>query len=551
MKRSRTALALAVVPLAFLALFFFYPLLSILGLGLAPSAEGGSVGDVLRDPYTARLFAFTAGQALVSTLLALAVGLPASYVLGTFRFRGRSLVLALATLPFVLPTVVVAAALLAVVGQSGIINTLLVSLFGPAAPRLQLERTVSLIILAHVFYNVPVVLRIMTTHWMTRDRRPEEAAQILGAHPRQVWLRVRLPLALPSLLSSALLVAIFTFTSFGVVLLLGGSRIATVEVEIYRQAVSYFDLRTASVLSIMQMIFMSALMLVFARIDRRAAPAGVAAVELRRPRRMVERLVVGLTVAGVSLLLIAPLFMLALQSVTAQDGSLTLASYAQLFGQSRRAVLSAPAIESLGRSLLIAIAAVALAVPLGGLTAAALWRAAGRTSAALNLIVLLPLSASAVLLGLGFVVALGKPPLDLRTAWILLPIAHTLVAIPLVVRSLSPALRALPPEAGEAAALLGARPATIWRRIYLPMARAALIVGGLFAFTVSMGEFGATLFIARPEWTTTPLAIYRLLGQPGASNYGQALALSTLLLLVCGVAYVGMERLRQEGQGGI
>lgn len=551
MNHSRTALLLAAIPLVFLALFFFYPLLSILGVGLAPSAEGSSIVGVLHDPYTVRLFAFTAGQSLISTLLALLVGLPASYILGTFRFRGRSLILALSTLPFVLPTVVVAAALLAVVGQSGIINSLIIYLFGAGAPRLQLERTVGLIILAHVFYNVPVVLRIMATHWMTRDRRPEEAAQLLGARPWQVWLRVRLPLALPSLLSSALLVVIFTFTSFGVVLLLGGSRIATVEVEIYRQAVSYFDLRTASVLSILQMSFMSVLMLIFARSDRAAAFAGVAAVELRRPRRAGERLAVMLTVSGLALLLITPLFMLALQSITAQSGALTLTSYAQLFGQSQRAVLSAPAIESLGRSLLIAAAAVAIAVPIGGLTAAALWRARGRTSAVLNLIVLLPLSASAVLLGLGFIIALDEPPLNLRTAWILLPIAHALVAIPLVVRSLSPALRALPPEVGEAAAVLGARPVTIWWRIYLPMAQAALIVGGLFAFTVSMGEFGATLFIARPEWTTAPLAIYRLLGQPGASNYGQALALSTLLLVVCGVAFLGMERLRGEGQGSL
>jgi thiamine transport system permease protein len=541
---------LAAVPLAFLALFFFYPLLSILAVGLAPSADG-SVGQVLRDPYIAELFLFTAGQALVSTVLALVVGLPASYVLGAYRFRGRSVFLALATLPFVLPTVVVAAALLAVVGQSGVVNTLLGSVFGPNAPKLQLENTVALIIMAHVFYNTPVVLRIMTTHWMTRDRRPEEAARLLGARPWQVWWRVRLPLALPSILSSALLVAIFTFTSFGVVLLLGGARIATVEVEIYRQARNYFDLRTAAVLSILQMIFMSALMLVFARIDRAAAASGTPVVELRRPRRVGERLAVGVTVAGLSLLLIAPLLMLALQSVTSHNGSFTLTFYAQLFEHSRRAVLTAAPIESILQSLLIAGVAVVLAVILGGLTAAALWRARGATSAALNVIVLLPLSASAVLLGLGFVIALDEPPLNLRTAWILLPIAHALVAIPLVVRSLSPALRALSPETGEAAALLGAPPVTIWRRIYLPMARAALIVGALFAFTVSMGEFGATLFVSRPEWTTMPLAIYRLLGQPGASNYGQALALSTVLLGVCAIAYLGMERLRGEGQGGL
>jgi thiamine transport system permease protein len=548
-RRSRAAWAIAAVPLIFLGLFFFYPLLSILSLGLG---QGGAPGfsALLVSPYTAELFGFTAVQALVSTALCLAIGIPASYVLGTFRFRGRGVFLALATLPFVLPTVVVAAALLAVVGQTGLINSLLRGVFGSAAPGLALERTVTLIILAHVFYNTPVVLRILITHWMTRDQRAEEAARLLGASPVRLWWRIRLRLALPSILSAALLVFIFTFTSFGVVLLLGGSRIATVEVEIYRQAVGLFNLQDAAALSILQMIFMTALIAVFSWIDRRAVSSG-GAPELRHPRQQREWVAIGVTVAGLALLLIAPLVMLALQSLTGPDGAPSVRAYTLLSEESRRAVLNGPAIESLGQSLLIALAAVALAVPLGALTATAQWMGKGKGQGAINLIVLLPLSASAVLLGLGFVIALDEPPLNLRTAWVLLPIAHTLVAIPLIVRTLSPALRALPLDVREAALVLGAPPRTVWRRVVLPLVRPALIVAALFAFTVSMGEFGATLFIARPEWTTAPLAIYRLLGQPGSSNYQQVLALSTLLLVVCALAFVGMERLRGETPGGV
>lgn len=549
MKQSGASWRLAAIPLVFLGLFFFYPLVNILvtGLGLT----GGEVlGSLLEGGYTAQLFAFTAVQALISTALCLLIGIPASYVLGSFRFRGRGLFLALVTLPFVLPTVVVAAALLAVVGQNGLINSALRTLLGPDGPSLALERTLTIVIVAHVFYNTPVVLRILITHWMTRDRRAEEAARLLGAPPLSLWWRIRLRLALPSILSAALLVFIFTFTSFGVVLLLGGSRIATVEVEIYRQTTGMFNLAAAATLSILQMLFMTVLIAVFSILDRRTA-ATAGPPELRTPRRLREWAAVTVTVGGLSLLLIVPLLLLALQSVTGPDGTLTLRAYELLGETSRQSVLNQPALSALAQSLLIAGAAVLLAVPLGALTATALWMGRGKQHALLNLIVLLPLSASAVLLGLGFVISLDKPPLNLRSAWILLPLAHTLVAIPLIVRTLTPALRGLPLDLREAALVLGAPPVTVWRRILLPLIRPALMVGALFAFTVSMGEFGATLFIARPEWTTAPVAVYRLLGRPGGSNYQQALALSTLLLLMCALAFIGMERLRGGRPGGI
>ncbi|MFN8377098.1 MAG: iron ABC transporter permease [Anaerolineae bacterium] len=549
MSRSRTAWWLASVPLVFLGLFFFYPLVSILSTGLGMAGEEG-VGNVFGSTYIAELFAFTAGQALISTALSLLIGIPTSYVLGSFRFRGRGVFLALATLPFVLPTVVVAAALLAVVGQNGLINSALRSLWGPEAPVLVLERTLSLVILAHVFYNTPVVLRILITHWMTRDRRAEEAAQLLGASPLSLWWRIRLRLALPSILSAALLVFIFTFTSFGVVLLLGGSRIATVEVEIYRQTVGLFNLPVAAALSLLQMVFMTVLIAVFSILDGRVA-ATSGPPELRSPRGGKERAAAIVTVVGLGLLLIVPLLLLVLQSVSGPDHTLTLRAYELLAETSRQSVLSEPALKSLFQSLLIAVAAVSLAIPLGTLTATAMWMGKGRGHAALNLAVLLPLSASAVLLGLGFVIALDEPPLNLRSSWVLLPIAHTLVAIPLIVRTLTPSLRALPLDVREAALVLGAPPRTVWRRVIFPLLRPALVVGALFAFTVSMGEFGATLFIARPEWTTAPIAIYRLLGKPGGSNYQQALALSTVLLIACALAFLLMERLRGERPGGI
>jgi thiamine transport system permease protein len=157
---------------------------------------------------------------------------------------------------------------------------------------------------------------------------------------------------------------------------------------------------------------------------------------------------------------------------------------------------------------------------------------------------MLPLGTSAVTLGFGFIIALDEPPLNLRASLLLLPLAHTLVAFPFVVRSLLPALRGIKPSLREAASVMGASPWRVWRQVDLPIVGRALLVGAVFAFTISMGEFGATTLIARPQTPTMPVAIYRFLGQPGALNYGQALAMSTLLMLVCAAGMIAIERFR-------
>ena len=174
---------------------------------------------------------------------------------------------------------------------------------------------------------------------------------------------------------------------------------------------------------------------------------------------------------------------------------------------------------------------------------------ANRVRSVLHPLFMLPLSTSAVTLGFGFIIALDKPPLNLRTSPILVPLAHALVAFPFVVRSLLPALRSIPPKLREAAAVLGAGPWKVWQTVDLPILGRALVVGAVFAFTISLGEFGATVFVARPQTPTMPLAIYRFLGQPGAVNYGQAMAMSSILMLVSAAGFMLMEKFRSEHGG--
>ncbi|MBI1256798.1 MAG: ABC transporter permease subunit [Chloroflexi bacterium] len=541
------------LPLIFLALFFFNPLLAILGVSLAPNGQLDLSGfaQILTTPYYRSTLWFTTWQAALSTLLTLALALPGAYVFARYRFPGKSLLLSLATLPFVLPTVVVAAAFMALIGQNGLVNQSLMGLFHLETPPIQLERTLTIILIVHVFYNYSVALRIISSFWTNQSPRLEEAARVLGANRWRIWWEVRLPILRPAILAAALLVFIFTFTSFGVILILGGSRFATLEVEIYRQATALFNLQIAAALSLVQIGLMFVLMIVYTRLQRQSSADLQSAQNVaRQPRTRREKLFVGANLTLMIVLLLTPLAALVLRSFSSDSG-LTTQFYTLLDTNTRNSVLFTPPIEAVGNSLRFALATTAMSVALGLITAYLLTRrdSRGWDGRWLDPIFMLPLATSAVTLGFGFIIALGKPPLNLRTSEILIPLAHTLVAMPFVVRSVLPAVRAISPNVRGAARVLGASPLQILRLIDLPLISRGLLVGATFAFTVSMGEFGASSFIVRPDTPTMPIVIYRLLGQPGATNYGQALAMSTILMAVCGVSFILIERARTLGIG--
>jgi thiamine transport system permease protein len=377
----------------------------------------------------------------------------------------------------------------------------------------------------------------------------EEAARVLGAHGWRLWWEVRLPILRPAIMAASVLVFIFTFTSFGVVLILGGPRFATIEVEIYRQAVNLFNLPIAAALSLVQIGLMFVMLVVYTRLQRRIAADSVSAgAAARQPKSRGERLFVGANLAFIVVMLLVPLLALVIRSLWGAEG-FTTQYYQQLTVNSRNSVLFVPPSQAIGNSVLFAIITTALALVLGLITAYLLSQSDGKVTRLLDPLFMLPLATSAVTLGFGFIIALDEPPLNLRSSAILIPIAHTLVAMPFVVRSVLPALRAIPPSIQEAAQVLGASRWKVWWLVEMPLISRGLIVGATFAFTVSMGEFGASLFIARPDAPTMPIVIFRLLGQPGALNYGQGLAMSVLLMVVSALAFTLIERLRTAGVG--
>lgn len=552
--RRRAALGrglLYLPPLAFLGIFFFYPLLAVVVQSFAPGGQLNlaPIASLWREPYFGRALWFTTWQATLSTVVTLALGMPAAFVFARYRFRGKTVLRALTTIPFVLPAMVVAAAFTALLGPRGWLNSLLMDWLQMARAPIRLQQTIWLILVAHAFYNTTVVVRIVGGFWSILDTRLSEAARVLGGSRARVFFEVTLPLLLPAVAAAGMLIFLFCFTSFGVILILGGPRFATLEVEIYRQAVAMFRLPEASAIALAQILLTFVVMAVYTRAQARASlplnlrPAGATETP---PTTPASRFFVMLTAVGLLLFLVAPLAALALRSLAPGD---PLRYFRELFVNRTNSLFYVAPGLAIRNSVAFALITTALALTLGTLTAVLMARGRTRGAALLEPLVLLPLGTSAVTLGFGYLLTMGQPPLNLRASPVLVPIAHTLVAFPFVVRTLLPVMRGINPDWREAAAVLGAAPWRAWREVDFPIVGRALMVAALFAFTVSMGEFGATLLIARPEFPTMPLVIYRLLGQPGSLNYGQALAMSTLLMLVCAVAFVLIERFR-VGQVG-
>ncbi len=545
--------SLFLLPLAFFILFYFYPLGAILKLSFAPAGglDFSALGKLVRTGYYLRVLSFTFWQATASTALTLALALPGAYVFARYDFPGKATLKAVSTLPFVLPTVVVANAFTALLGPRGVLNGWLMAFFALPRPPIDLTHTIWIILLAHVFYNYSVALRIISSYWQNLPADVTEVAQMLGASPARAFRHVTLPMLKPAIGAAALLVFMFSFTSFGVILILGGAKFATIEVEIYRQAVNLFNLPVAATLSLVQILFTFGLMWVYTRTQSNMArPAKLKSSRSvqRAVRTAKDRLIVGGNLGLMMVLLASPLLALILRSFRGENGW-TLTFYRELFINRRGALFFVPPGEAIFNSTAIALTTVVFAVALGIIIVLMLTTGEHRWQKWLDPLFMLPLATSAVTLGFGYIIALNKPPLNLRGSLILVPIAHTLVAIPFVIRSVLPAVRSINPNLREVAAVLGASPRKVWRAVDFPLIRRALLVGAVFAFTVSMGEFGATVFIARPQTPTMPVAIIRFLGQPGALNYGQALAMSSLLMLVCAVGFIGIERFRLGDEG--
>jgi thiamine transport system permease protein len=542
---------------AFLAIFFFYPLLRILWLGMDWSGLQSGWEQISKLTISTTWFTFY--QAILSTLLTLLIGLPGAYLFSHYEFPGKKILKALTAVPFMLPTIVVAVGFNALLGPRGWVNVVLMNLLHLETVPFPFVHTLGAILLAHVFYNTTIVLRLVGNAWANLDPRLGQAAATLGAKPSEVFWKVNLKSLRPAILASAMLVFLFDFTSFGVILLLGGPQFASLEVEIFIQSMQMLNLPIAAILSIVQISCTLIFSVLYSRI---AAKINVSSKPHVNPAHKATSRSSKIFVSGMLILMIAlfvlPMAALPLRSIVSFDpamgqrvnwsAGLTLDYYRELFINQSGSLFYVPPIQALRNSVVYAGLTVLISLVLGFPIASVLARP-GRLERALDPFLMLPLGASAVTLGLGYIITFNQSPLNLLTSPWLVPIAHSTIALPFVIRSLQPALAAIPDEYRMAASVMGASPLRAWFAVNWPLVRRATLAAGTFAFTVSLGEFGATSMLARPEYPTLPLAIYRFLSQPGGLNYGQAMAMASLLMLVATMAILLIERMRLPGTG--
>jgi thiamine transport system permease protein len=521
--------ALAAAPTLFLLVFYVWPFATLLTRGLRIQA----VTDTLRADSTWRVVWFTLWQAVLSTAATLVLGMFPAWAVARYSFPGRRLLSGALTAVFVLPTVVVGAAFVALLPDS-------------------LDRSVWAIIAAHVVFNLAVVVRTVGANWTQLPYDVEHAAATLGAGPWRSFRHVTLPLIRPAVIAAGAIVFLFTFTSFGVIRVLGGVGRATIEVEVWRRATQLGDIGRAATLTVLQLCILAVAVGWAARSQRRHAHAiersGVP--QLRRPRGR-QRWLVGATALATALVIAVPLAALVERSFRVGDGYSTVA-WRSLDGTEIRPGLQIgiDPIGALERSLTTAVWATVFALAIGTAAVVAI-DALGRSGRLLDTGLMLPLGTSAVTIGFGMLITFDTPPVDWRAEWWLVPVGHALVAAPFVVRGALGVLRSISPELRHAAATLGASPIRAWATTTLPFLRQPLLVGAGLAAAISLGEFGATSFLSRSGQETLPLAIERLLGRTGGVFQAQAFALSTILaaatiLVVLLVDLAGGTRARRR-----
>ncbi|WP_413451832.1 iron ABC transporter permease [Georgenia phoenicis] len=540
------------VPLAFLSVFFLWPVATMVARGFLPDGalDLGGIGEVLSRPRTWRVIGITVGQSLTATAAALLLGLPGAYVLYRCRFRGRRLVRGFITVPFVLPTVVVGVAFRSLLVETGPLGFL------------GLDRTFAAVVAALVFFNYALVVRTVGALWERLDPRAEEAARSLGASPWRAFRTVTLPALAPAVLSAGAVVFLFCATSFGLVLTMGGPRYGTIETEVWVQTTQFLDLRAAAVLSVLQLAVVGAALLIASRARRRydrslhlrTDRTATHPLRLRGPGRPGPDVPAVVVTAVVVLgLLVLPLAHLLAGSLRTPEGW-GLENFRRLATTGGANALTVTVWEATLNSLRAAVDATVLAVVVGTLVALVVSRRprsprGRRALGVLDAVFMLPLGVSAVTVGFGFLVTLDSPPLDLRGSPVIVPIAQAVVAVPIVVRTVLPVLRAIDPRLREAAAVLGAAPGRVLATVDGPFLLRGLGLAVGFAFAVSLGEFGATAFLARPETPTLPVVVFRLIGRPGAENYGMALAASVVLAVLTASVMMLAERLRGDRMG--
>ena len=536
-------LALWIGPLLFVGVLFFWPVSKIMALGLA-----GTWVETLTEPSTLSAIWFTIWQAALSTVICLAIGIPGAYVLYRKSFRGQRFVRALITVPLVLPTIIVAISFTAFRAVH--------SMYEGIGLGFIVENPIYWIIAAHVFVNYSITVRTIGGVWATLDNETEEAAAMAGAGRLRTLISITLPQLKPAVVSAAALTFLFCSTSFGIVLILGGGQVNSIETEISVAATQFLDLNKAATLALLQTALTIVSFTISETITKGAV--GLEQVDEGRAKPPIDRRdwpVVALTSLVVLGLVAMPIVVVLARAFVVGDGSVFgfafgLDNFANLAGRGDRDVLNISVGQATLNTLRNVSISTTIAVTLGTTVAYLLSRPVftrfGRISRrTLDVLFLLPMGVSSVVLGFGYLITFGGGGFALRSSWLVVPLVQSLLALPLVIRLIYPALISIGSDHREAASTAGATAGQTWWFIESPMIRGVITTAIGYALIVSLGEFGAASLLAYGDQATLPTVLYQLISRPGSTNYGMAMAVSALLILLT-LALVFVVSLRKK-----
>jgi len=532
LNRNQGTLRNWIAPGAFLGVLFVWPVARLLGLGLStPWLDG------LLTVRTGRIVWFTTWQALACAAPCVALAIPSAYVLHVRRFRGQGAIRTLITVPFIMPTIVVAIAFTSLKN----LPVLGPALFG--------HSPVASIICAQVFMNYGLVVRAVGNAWSALDPSSENAAALDGAGRIRTFASITLPQLAGAISSSALLVFLYCTTSFGIVLVLGGGLVHSIETEMYVQALQHLDLGTTSGLALIQTLITA---LAFAGFYRIGKPdLDLADGVSTRTRKQLDRRdwpAALITFVVVAVLIIAPMISLIVKAFTFNE-TLSLQNFAHLASFGARDLLSITVGQAALNSARNLLLAGALAMLVGTRVSYLLARptTSPRTRAVSDTLFQLPVGISSVVLGLGYLVTFSDGVFPLRSSWLAVPLAQALIAIPLVIRLVYPAILSVDRDVTQGARTEGATDEQIWWLIQAPIIRGALRTAAGYVALISLGEFGAASFLVYGDQGTLPTVLYQLISRPGAQNYGMAMATSFVLMAVsfAVVAFVEMHSDKQ------